>query len=217
VEYLRVKNWDEFQQYKDRDPKWIKVHRDLLYDYEFDNLSERNQVHLLKIWLLAAKIDNKIPNDPVWVARHISAKSKVFLNQLCTAGFLVPYETVQDCTGTYLEEEAEEEVETEENTSKPLVSPCPHQKIIEIYHQVLPERPQVLLARWSGSQSETNLKARWREHEQHRDVDWWCGFFGSVRANDWWMGRDKWKGVDLHWLLKRTNFDKAVQNWANQA
>jgi len=124
MEYLCVKNWEEFQQYKDRDPKWIKVHRDLLYDYEFDNLDELCQMHLVKIWLLAAKIDNKIPNDAVWIGRQIGAKSKVDLKQLCTAGFLVMYESVQDCTEVYLEAEAETYKEETEKSKAPRKRGC---------------------------------------------------------------------------------------------
>lgn len=114
VKRFRIKNWEKFQQYKDRDPKWIKLHRDLLDDYEFDQLSEIQQVHLLKIWLLAAKLHNDLPYDPVWIAKKIGAKSKVDLNQLCTVGFIVPYSSVQDCTECYLEKETETETETEE-------------------------------------------------------------------------------------------------------
>ena len=33
-----VKNWDEFQHYKDRNPPWIKLHNHLLDDYEFEML-----------------------------------------------------------------------------------------------------------------------------------------------------------------------------------
>ena len=125
MNFLRVKNWEEFQQYKDRDPKWIKVHRDLLYDYEMDRLDEIAQLHLLKIWLLAAKLDNKIPNDAEWIARQIGAKSKVNIKQLCTFGFLIAYESVQACTETYLEtetetykQEAEKEIDSAQRASK---------------------------------------------------------------------------------------------------
>ena len=107
--YLSVKNWDAFQQYKDRDPKWIKLHRDILNNYEFDQLTEIQQNHLMKIWLLASKLDNKIPNDSAWIARQIGAKSKVDTKQLVTYGFMVLYESVQDCTETYLETETETE------------------------------------------------------------------------------------------------------------
>jgi len=114
--YLSIKNWDTFQQYKDRDPKWIKLHRDILNDYEFDQLTEIEQCHLMKIWLLASKLDNKIPNDPSWIARQIGAKSKVNVKQLVTHGFLLLYESVQKRTETYLETETEtyrEETETD--------------------------------------------------------------------------------------------------------
>ncbi len=99
--YLSVKNWNTFQQYKDRDPKWIKLHRDILNNYDFDQLTEIQQNHLIKIWLLASKLDNKIPNDTTWIGRQIGAKSKVDVKQLVTHGFIVVYESVQECTETY--------------------------------------------------------------------------------------------------------------------
>ena len=115
AQFYCVKNWEEFQQYKDRDPKWIKLHREVLDDYELDSISEVDQLHLIKIWLLAAKVDNRIPNDPNWIARKIGAKSKVNLKQLVTLGFLVPYKSVQMThADPYLEEEAEAEKETEQ-------------------------------------------------------------------------------------------------------
>ena len=105
--YLTIKNWNQFQQYKDRDPKWIKLHRDILNDYDFDQLTEVQQNHLMKIWLLVSKLDNKIPNDSIWIARQIGAKSKVDIKQLVTSGFIVVYDSVQECTKAYLETETE--------------------------------------------------------------------------------------------------------------
>jgi hypothetical protein len=119
TQFLRVKNWELFQQYKDRDPKWIKVYRSLLDDYDFNCLTEVQQCHLQKIWLLAAKIDNKIPADPVWVGRRINAKSKVQLKQLCTKGFLEPYNGVHMCTDMYLETETETETDKRNKESRP--------------------------------------------------------------------------------------------------
>ena len=116
--YLTIKNWNQFQQYKDRDPKWIKLHRDILNDYEFDQLTEIQQNHLIKIWLLASKLDNKIPHDTTWIGRQIGAKSKVDIKQLVTHGFLLVYDNVQECTETYLETETETETETEKRESK---------------------------------------------------------------------------------------------------
>jgi len=122
MNYLRVKNWEKFQQYKDREPKWIKLHRGLNNNYEWSQLDEAHRAHLIGIWLLAAELDNKIPNDPSWIASKICAKKKVDLKQLVTSGFLESYRTVQNCTDSeevvYLEteEETEEETETEKKT-----------------------------------------------------------------------------------------------------
>lgn len=98
VRYLMVKNWSELQQYKDRDPKWIKLYRDLLDDYDFELLDELQQLNLIKIWLLAAKLDNKIPYNVNWITKKIGAREKVELKQLFERGFLCLYNSVQICT-----------------------------------------------------------------------------------------------------------------------
>ena len=87
--WLVVRAWTEFQQYKDRDPTWIKLYRRLLDNYDFTQLSELAQLHLVKIWLLAASSDGRIPNDPAWVGSKISAQSPVDLDGLCQAGWLM--------------------------------------------------------------------------------------------------------------------------------
>lgn len=87
--WLFVRSWTEFQQYKDRDPTWIKLYRRLLDNYEFTQLPELAQLHLVKIWLLASTDDGRIPNDPTWVASKISALSPVDLDGLCQAGWLL--------------------------------------------------------------------------------------------------------------------------------
>ncbi len=89
MKYLQVRNWDKFQHYKKHDgpPLWIKLHRTLLSDYEFQELSELNQARLIKLWLLAASTSNRIPDDPRWVARQIGATS-IDLDVFVSRGFL---------------------------------------------------------------------------------------------------------------------------------
>ena len=86
--YLEVKNWKEFQHYKDRDPLWIKLYRKLLADYAFSRLQDASKAHLMLVWLLASESEGRIPNDPEWVAKRIGATSPVDLNLLVEAGFL---------------------------------------------------------------------------------------------------------------------------------
>jgi hypothetical protein len=91
TQYLRVRNWEKFQHYKDRRPPWIKLHVELTDDYAFSSLTDAQRFHLIAIWMLAARCDNKIPNDRNWIAVRIGAKSKIDLPALVDAGFLVPW------------------------------------------------------------------------------------------------------------------------------
>ncbi len=84
-----VKNWGEFQHYKDRNPPWIKLHNHLLDDYDFEYLSDSEKGHLLCIWMLASRTKNKMPFDSRWITKKIGASSKVNLDALVDAGFLV--------------------------------------------------------------------------------------------------------------------------------
>lgn len=115
--YLRVRNWERFQQYKDRRPTWIKIYVELLDDYKFGKLPDSMKAHLVGIWLLAAQTDNKIAADVAWITRKINATEPVDVKSLISFGFL-QYENVQNCTedgdGAYLETETyTEEKETE--------------------------------------------------------------------------------------------------------
>lgn len=115
--------------------------------------------------------------------------------------------------------ETETETEEEANASlsepdKPVadrVDACPHQKIIGVYHEVLPELPGVVISRWAASQGADHLRTRWREDRRHQSLDFWQGFFGTVRTSKHWMGENErgWK-ADLRWLLERRNFDKVI-------
>lgn len=83
-----VKNFEKFQHYKDRSPPWIKLYNELLDDYDFGLLPDASKMHLVAIWLLASRSNNKIPLDPLWVAKKISATDPVDLTILRNAGFI---------------------------------------------------------------------------------------------------------------------------------
>lgn len=114
--YLQVKNWQDFQHYKDREPKWIKVYRTLLMDYKFDQLTDQEFGQLVKIWLLASQLNNKLPSDPAWIQKKCSMSSKPNIDKYIQLDFLQPnglYESVQNCTHTlYTDKETETETDT---------------------------------------------------------------------------------------------------------
>lgn len=100
VTTFSVKNFERFQHYKDRSPPWIKLYNELLDDYAFGTLPDATKMHLIAIWLLASRSDNKIPYDAEWVAKRINATEPVDLVTLSKAGFIIVDET---CSNTLAE------------------------------------------------------------------------------------------------------------------
>lgn len=117
--YFSVKNWEDFQHYKDRSPPWIKLHRDLLRDYEFSCLQDASKLLLMQIWLLASQLDNKIPTDTKWLGRQLPYDGEINLKPLFDMGYILP---AQDDSNTLAgrKQSAIEETETETETERPL-------------------------------------------------------------------------------------------------
>ena len=51
---ITPKNWAEFQHYKDRAPPWIKLHKGLLDNFEYQSLPVASRALAPMLWLLAS-------------------------------------------------------------------------------------------------------------------------------------------------------------------
>lgn len=111
--------------------------------------------------------------------------------------------------------------------------PCPHQEIIDLYHESLPTLSRIGASRWDGSAAATHLTQRWREglaagrkgvdtdsfafQTKQQGMDAMKAFFGIVARSPWLLGdipnRDGKKPfvADLRWLVNHSNFDKVLQ------
>lgn len=87
-----VKNWAKFQHYKDRSPPWIKLHRELLDDFNFARLPIASKALAPLIWMLAAESNDGTVNiDPEWLAFRLRwevADVVAGLTPLIEKGFL---------------------------------------------------------------------------------------------------------------------------------
>jgi len=91
---------------------------------------------------------------------------------------------------------------------------CPHEAIIALYHEVLPELDRVRV--WHDRRRKS-LQARWREDTDRQDLGWWRDFFVYVRRCPFLMGdvpasdgRHPFS-ASLEWLLLPTNFAKVIE------
>lgn len=89
-EMLRISNWDRWQSYRrDRgQPPWIKVHRQLLRNLEWVELSDAQRGQLVAIWLLAADHDGAVPASPALIQKLCFMSRPPDLNLFIKLGFL---------------------------------------------------------------------------------------------------------------------------------
>lgn len=52
---LKATSWSSYQSYKDRKPPWIRLHKSLLDNYEFQSMSDSARALLPMLWLLASE------------------------------------------------------------------------------------------------------------------------------------------------------------------
>jgi hypothetical protein len=90
-QFLRVRNWEKFQHYKNRRPPWVRYHVELLDDYELLSLPYATQLLYDRLLLLAARTDNNIPHDPQRIGGQLNiepATVQESIETLITHGFL---------------------------------------------------------------------------------------------------------------------------------
>jgi len=85
---------------------------------------------------------------------------------------------------------------------------CPHQEIIALYHEILPECPQV--RDWTPARQQ-QLRTRWNEDPRRQNLDYWREFFKYVKRCGFLVGRGDGERpfiADLEWMTKSKNFTK---------
>ncbi len=116
-------------------------------------------------------------------------------------------------TVTVQEAETDTDTDTEEDSSQKVSTLCPHQSIVDLYHQLIPTARRV--KEWTPDRQKA-LRARWREKEDRQNIEWWTKFFGYVAKSEFLSGRTQAPGrkpfeLSLDWLCKSANFVKVLE------
>lgn len=115
------------------------------------------------------------------------------------------------------DKEYKEEKDKRLNTtpkSSSTIPPCPHQTIVSLYHEMLPELPKV--TDWT-TERQALLRARWVDKAERQNIEWWKGYFESVRKSAFLMGQTdpapgrKLFRADLEWLVRKQNMVKVLE------
>jgi hypothetical protein len=115
---MRIKNWSQFQHFKDRTPPWIKLYRWLLDDPDWNELDGKTAKILVMLWLLASEDKDKNGNLPC--ERKIAFRLRMTERELCKELQKLTHWLVLDDIGAisdrYQSDAPETETETETET-----------------------------------------------------------------------------------------------------
>ena len=110
--------------------------------------------------------------------------------------------------------------ESDVDQAAPALPNCPHEKIIELYAQYLPDLPQP--RSWEGQRAK-DMRACWRwtltqknskgeTLNESQALNLFGKFFEMVAQSDFLTGREGgWSGCNLAWLMKKSNFLKVIE------
>ncbi len=115
--FIRIKNWETYQHYKDRNPPWIKLHRELITSETWVSLNDAGRVLAISIMLLAAASGNRIKDDLNYIKRVAYLHDVPNLSPLFKIGFIERIDEIEkvDSTSEQLHTNARPEGETEES------------------------------------------------------------------------------------------------------
>jgi len=92
---------------------------------------------------------------------------------------------------------------------------CPHERIVALYHEVLPKLPAVRV--WNEKRRRA-LQSRWREDESRQNLEFWGKYFRYVSTSNFLCGRTGAFQATLEWLVNSSNFVKVIEgNYENRS
>lgn len=85
---FQVRNWTQFQHYKNRNPPWIKLHFALLASEDWVALDDASRLLAVVCMLIASRNEGMVPNKPDYVRRVAYLDDLPDFSPLISCGFL---------------------------------------------------------------------------------------------------------------------------------
>ncbi|MDD5008356.1 MAG: hypothetical protein PHC68_08120 [Syntrophorhabdaceae bacterium] len=118
------------------------------------------------------------------------------------------------CSGSVPKTEGTDiDIDIDKDKDKPLPlvadkpTTCPHQEIIKMYHDTIPELPRVM--KWTPKRMK-HLQICWMD-KKRQSLEWWHGYFVKIRGSDFLMGKSNGFRADLEWLTIEGNLVKVIE------
>lgn len=185
---MKIKNWHQFQHFKDRKPPWIKLYRDVLDDVEWHELDGEACKVLVMLWLIASEYDGKLPEMRT-LAFRLRIPEKQVKSIVSKLDRWLDHDDIETISSRYQDDAPETERETEEERETEREAHVPRSnRGTRLPNDWSPTDEQLAFARGLG-------------------VD---GYDQAERFRDYWIAQPGQKGVKLDW-------NGTWRNWVRRA
>jgi hypothetical protein len=220
MRYISVRNWTQYQHYKDRNPPWIKLHRELLTSHTWVAADDASRVLAISIMMLAAATGNKIPADPAYIQRVAYLNKVPDFTFLINCQFIDISEELNGASSTLAdaskfqasarpERETEGETKTEERRDIVISADAADLALaVEMYNQLADEKglpkAQVLTASRKSSMRKRLAEAG--------GIEGWAYAISQIRSSAFLTGKNDrgWK-ANLDFMLQQKSFTKLME------
>lgn len=221
-QFIRIVNWDRFQHYKDRNPPWIKLHRELLTSETWVSASNEGRVLAIAIMMLAAATGNEIRADTRYLRRVAYLDFEPDLNELVKLGFveIVGKNTETLAHASTVLADARPETETEKST---VLNSLPSSSPLEVSQKNAKPPPEIQPVVESDPKPKQPRGTRWPDgavvpQDWHTAASEARARYGlppidlaleAAKFEHWWASRSgtgstkvDWKRTWINWTLK---------------
>ena len=129
-----------------------------------------------------------------------------------------PTDSQQIASRSPADSHKQEGLEWEEGKEKPLTHSvserkapdCPHQKIADLYNQILPELSAIFKI---NDARRKKLSATWKSDKRFQSLEFWEKYFNKVRTVDGYMTKTpNWEWTaNFDWLINQNNVIKVIE------
>ncbi len=159
MKYIVIKEWGQYQHYKDRAPAWIKLHRSLLTSPTWAGTDDATRVLAIALMVLASQNNNRVLADPDYIKRAAYLNRTPEWSKLVSLGFI---EIVAE-TGVASMDQSDASVD---QASKPNITQRREEKIeekkredglFELFWEAFPNKVAKGKAREAFAKAETKV------------------------------------------------------------
>lgn len=220
--FLKVRNWETFQHYKNRNPPWIKLATDTFQNYDFGRLQDASKLLAICIWTLAARSEvgesGSIPNDLDWIKSQCGLGTEITkknMQELINKGFMsLDSNALADCKQNAClegEGEGEKRESREEGDSPPAgkksrkKEPTDLSPIIDLWNKSLVPHGILPLEESMTKTNTQQLEVLMRKSGWFTELP---ELIEAIKASEYHMGKNE-HGFMVHasWLVKTDKTD----------